>query len=128
MRKLLRILLIIALVTGQSAAHAHAVSHLAHELASARWQAFMALAQHLHGYGSASEQVAHGHDHPSGKPELDHDKDRCAAFSALDNSAGAAPATTGSGVPPVVPFIKRLWQFFAMERIPFSSRAPPRSS
>ncbi len=125
MRKLLRILLILALVTGQSAAHAHVLSHLAHDLAAARWQDFMSLGQHLHGHGNPSERLACGHDDPSGAPELDHEKDRCAAFSALDNTAGAAPAATAAGVPPVVEFVQRLWQFFATERIPFSSRAPP---
>lgn len=125
MHKLLRILLVLALVTGQSAAHAHALSHLAHDLASARWQAFMSPGQHLHGHGNPSEELACGHDHTSGAPELDHDKDRCAAFSALDNTAGSTLAAKVAGIPPVVAFVKRLWQFLAFERIPFSSRAPP---
>ncbi len=85
----------------------------------------MVLAQHLHVHGNPAERLAAGHDHPSGAPELDHGKDRCAAFSALDNSAGAVPAAVTESIPPVAAVIERLWQFSAIERIPFSSRAPP---
>lgn len=105
-RHLLSLLLAVLLVAGQWAGTLHGLAHAAHELAVAK--------------------AAIGGGEPAAP--LDHARDHCVAFQALDGSAVAA---SPGCLPPAIAIahagpVALPWQ--AAQAFPFRSRAPPRLS
>jgi len=119
-RKLLNLFLAAALLAAQWAGHAHALSHVEHELSFSQWSEV-----HLHAHDAHHGAHEGCDDHGGGAPQLDHSKDSCIAFLALAAAACgslvvASAAPIGCDVP--------TWNkhsFFPRYHVPFSSRAPP---
>jgi hypothetical protein len=124
MRRLLHLLLALTLLSAQFAAQAHAFSHARHDLDRAAWLHASELAGHgpHENCGDAPASFLGGDEHG---PVLDHGKDRCMAFIALDCSMVLAGLSPEVAAPAGTTVRSRSWWLFAAERVPFSSRAPP---
>lgn len=106
MRKLLSLLLAVALVAGQWGGQLHALSHAKYDLA-------VALNAH---HTSGGNQ---------GIPPLDHSRDHCVAFQAIDSAATAPPAPVLALLPPSFTLVAQRNPLLPAEPAPFSARAPP---
>lgn len=108
MRKLLSLVLALVLVAGQWAVQMHALSHAGHDLAVV-----------LNGH----------HDNATrgkpGTPPLDHSRDRCVAFQAIDSAAAAPAAPVLALLPPCFTLASQHIEFLPAEPAHFSARAPP---
>lgn len=130
MRTLLHLLLGLVLLGGQLASSAHALAHARHELDRAAWLHASALQKgqpwHAEHAGGDDADRAFQCGPADWNSSLDHGKDRCAAFAAVDASiASALPASGVSSFSVATTIRFRSWGLLAAEQVPFSSRAPP---
>ena len=122
MHRLLHLLLAFLVLSAQFAAQAHAFSHARHDLESAAWQHAAEQAGHL---AHAEDAHAAFPDSDDNSPRLDHGKDHCAAFIAVDCSIASTHLSPDVAAPAATTLRSRSWWLFAAERVPFSARAPP---
>ena len=108
MRNLLSLVLALLLVAGQWAGQMHALSHAGHDLA-------VALNGHQ-GYATRGKPEA---------PPLDHSRDRCVAFQAIDSAAAAAAPPVLAQLPPCFTLASQHIELLPAEPAQFSARAPP---
>ena len=103
-RHLLNLVLAAALIVGQWAGQLHALSHAAHDLAR------------------AAHAKAGGSNPPA---PLDHSRDHCLAFHALECAVGAPPLPLLQSLAAVAPDSNLRLPLRPAERTPYLSRAPP---
>ena len=96
--------LALVLAGGQLASSRHDLSHLSHALAVAE----------------SSHRV--GHD---SEPTLDHPRDQCVAFHAIDSAAASRVLPMAHAAKSITEVVARRLPLLAAEAPVYSSRAPP---